>query len=260
MKQLLANPLSILLYISIAESFTLRPSPRRNNAVELTLLEKRFLSPARPRSLSFIGPLSSIVGAEPPSSSDQIEIDSTQLIQSLLELTRHETDGTKLLFDERESINDIVKSLEALSIENTFTDTNGVDYTSIPLEGEHKLIYIDSERTPQYIGPFKGSTTQYFGDETMFENRLTFGPIQIALTADRKRMDESRMKIKFQSFGVKVFGSELVKKELKQQGVWKMVFVGMVKDNLRTDDIGGAKNILLRVMRTPSLYILAKEL
>jgi hypothetical protein len=57
-----------------------------------------------------------------------------------------------------------------------------------------------------------------------------------------------------------VFGSELVKKELKQQGVWKMVFVGMVKDNLGTDDIGGAKNILLRVMRTPSLYILAKEL
>jgi hypothetical protein len=143
MKQLLANPLSILLYIFIAESFTLRPSPGRDNAVELTLLEKRFLSPARPRSLSFIGPLSSIVGAEPHSSSDQIETDSTQLIQSLLELTRHETDGTKLLIDERESINDIVKSLKALSIENTFTDTNGVDYTSIPLEGEHKLIYID---------------------------------------------------------------------------------------------------------------------
>jgi hypothetical protein len=123
------------------------------------------------------------------------------------------------------------------------------------LEGEHRLIYIDSERTPQYIGPFKGTTTQYFIDDEKFENRLSLGPIQIALSALRQRMDGLRMKVKFQSFAVKVFGNEIVKKELKQQGVWKMVFVGEV------DDVGDPqKKILLRVMRTPSLYILAKDL
>jgi len=260
MKQLIVIPLSILLYISTADSFTLRLG-RRNAGL---IISKKRLPSARSPSPSFTGPLSSSLGSPSIptdiSCSVQIEKDTSQLIQSLLELTRQETDGTKLPTDQRESINDVVKSLEDMSKQNAFTDRDGLKYTSIPLEGEHKLIYIDSERTPQYIGPFKGTTTQYFMDEAMFENRLTLGPVQIALAATRNVMDESRLKIKFQSFGVNVFGTELVKNELKQQGVWKMVFVGEVNDISRTDDIGGEKKILLRVMLTPSLYILSKEL
>jgi len=183
--------------------------------------------------------------------------DSNELIQSLLELTRHETDGTRLPTSQRESINDIVQRLEDFSGDD---DEDGVDYTSIPLEGEHRTVYIDSERTPQYVGPFKGTTTQYFIDEEMFQNRLTLGPFQIALSAKRVGMDGRRLKIKFISTGVNLFGKELVKKELKAQGVWKMVFVGEVNDQTRIDDGGKGKKILLRVMRTPSLYILAKDL
>jgi hypothetical protein len=189
--------------------------------------------------------------------------DSNELIQSLLELTRHETDGTKLPTSQRESINDIVKRLEDLNLSGASDDGSvEVDYTSIPLEGEHRTVYIDSERTPQYIGPFKGTTTQYFIDGEMFQNRLTLGPFEIALSAKRIRMDGSRLKIKFASTGVNLFGKELVKKEMKEvQGVWKMVFVGEVNDHTRIDDSGGkGKGILLRVMRTPSLYILAKDL
>lgn len=185
--------------------------------------------------------------------------DSSELIQSLLELTRHETDGTRLPTSQRESINDIVKRLEDLS-GACCDDGVIVDYTSIPLEGEHRTVYIDSERTPQYVGPFKGTTTQYFTDGEMFQNRLTLGPFEIALSAKRVTMDESRLKIKFTSTGVNFFGKEMVKKELKGQGVWKMVFVGEVNDHTRIDDGGKGKKILLRVMRTPSLYILAKDL
>jgi hypothetical protein len=73
------------------------------------------------------------------------------------------------------------------------------------------------------------------------------------------------MKVKFQSFGVNIFGSEVVKKELKQQGVWKMVFVGEVDDSSESASRTSVqqetkRKILLRVMRTPSLYILAKDL
>ena len=147
-------------------------------------------------------------------------------------------------------------------LENLSTKEMGM--TSIPLEGEHRLIYIDSERTPQYVGPFKGTTTQYFLNEKEFQNRLTLGPIQIALTALRKSMDEDRIKVTFQSFGVKIFGKEVVKKELKQQGVWKMVFVGEVDkegESVGAEVTNGEKKkMLLRVMRTPSLYILAKDL
>eukprot|EP01083_Nonionella_stella_P230031 813552_1 len=101
-------------------------------------------------------------------------------------------------------------------------------------------------------------------------------------------MDEKRMKIFFQDLSVKILGGiEVTKKELKQKGVWKMVFVGEVEieydddgnfvnasimnldDTTKSRDMnqdnsntrnGQKKRILLRVMRTPNLYILSKDL
>ena len=181
------------------------------------------------------------------------------LITKLLELTKDETDGTKLPSEQREEIQSIVQQIEDQTKE--FKPDSAGDFTSFPLEGEHKLIYIDSERTPQYIGPFKGTTTQYFTDDENFQNRLTLGPLQIALSAKRKVMDSKRMKISFQSFGVDLFGNEVVKKETKQQGVWKMVYVGKLscggddKNSIAENE----KSMLIRIMRTPSLYILAKD-
>lgn len=189
-------------------------------------------------------------------SSLETRLQRNEIIKSLLKETQGETDGTKLPDSQREIINSLVKSLEEI----TSVDTS-LDMTSTSLEGEHRLIYIDSERTPQYIGPFKGTTTQYFVNEEEFQNRLTLGPVRIALTALRKRMDEYRMKVKFQSFGVSVFGIDVVNKPLKQQGVWKMVFVGEVDVDLDGDSTqSDKKRTLLRVMRTPSLYILATDL
>ncbi|GFH51692.1 hypothetical protein CTEN210_08168 [Chaetoceros tenuissimus] len=181
------------------------------------------------------------------------------LITKLLELTKDETDGTKLPRDHREEIQSIVQQIEDQTKE--FPPDSAGDFTSFPLEGEHRLIYIDSKRTPQYLGPFKGTTTQYFIDEENFQNRLTLGPLQIALSAKRKVMDSKRMKISFQSFGVNLFGNEVVKKETKQQGVWKMVYVGNITRSGDENSMiaGNEKRMLIRIMRTPSLYILAKD-
>ena len=169
-----------------------------------------------------------------------------------MEQTREESDGTKLPISQRDSINAIVQSLEDMTSQD-----DALDMTSTPLEGEHRLIYIDSESNPQYIGPFKGTTTQYFVDDEVYENRLSFGPIQIVLTALRHVIDKNNLRVDFQSFAVNIFGKKIVKKELKQRGgVWKMVYVGEVDDP--TSD--AKKKILLRVLRVPSLYILAKDL
>ena len=195
-------------------------------------------------------PLYSNAASNVPQSLQSSE--QTALLKSILELTRKESDGTKLPPDQRETINSLVESLEKMTSQD-----ESLDMTSTPLEEEHRLIYIDSKQTPQYIGPFKGMTTQYFINEQEFQNRLSVGPIQVALTSLTEHMDAYRMKVKFKSFVFKVFGNEVVKKELKQQGVWKMVFVGEVVDD---SENGNRKKILLRIMRTPSLYILVKEL
>lgn len=226
-----------------------------------------------------------------------------ELLSELLHQIQNETDGTKLSEAARESILSTVAQLESkLDREGTSDADAGAleqnhsqDYTSIPLEGKHTLLYTDTERTPQYVGPIKGITTQNFLNETTFQNVLTIFPafplLQIALTAERKIMDGKRMKIFFQDFSVKILGGiEIANKELKQKGVWKMVFVGEVEMeydidgnfenanmiNLETTkktstsrDLsydntnarhGQRKRVLLRVMRTPNLYILAQDL
>ena len=84
-------------------------------------------------------------------------------------------------------------------------------------------------------------------------------------------MDENRMKLFFASLSISLLGINIVEKELDAKGVWKMVYVGEIDLSTKAyKDIDlsavwkkntGKKNkILLRVMRTPNLYILVKEL
>jgi hypothetical protein len=252
---MISNILFVFFLLALnAKAFTISCAPRISNGRQESCTH---IHCRRARTHQGFPLLQSTVSR---SSASSTSIDQEDLIRSLLEQTREEADGTKLPSSQREAINSIVQNLEDITSQD-----ESLDMTSIPLEGKHRLIYIDSERTPQYIGPFKGTTTQYFINDEEFQNRLSLGPIQIALTALRQRMDGYRMKVKFQSFGVNIFGSEVVKKELKQQGVWKMVFVGEVDDSSESASRTSVqqetkRKILLRVMRTPSLYILAKDL
>jgi len=195
------------------------------------------------------------------------------LIKLLLQkISSAGTDGTKIPQAQRQSILDLVQQLESLekghetnllNVECGKTHSSlsfNSDMTAILLEGEHKLLYTDTPNTPQYIGPFKGKTTQRFIDESTFENVLQLGSFaKIVLTADRKTMDGKRIKLFFRRFAIIFFGMKVVEKDLDAKGVWKMIFVGEVEMEHCHSSIGSRK-FLLRVMRTPNLYILAKEL
>ena len=195
--------------------------------------------------------------------STRIEIDDDgmkqgkeqQLIQSLLQqIDIAGTDGTKASEEIRKSIIDIVDTIEEMKINRE------KDMTSIPLNGEHDLLYTDTPNTPQYIGPFKGKTTQNFIDEIFFQNVLSLGPVSFAISADRQVMDGSRIKLFFKGLTISLFGKSVVQKELDAKGVWKFIYYGEVERSSRKEAKDLRKKILLRVMKTPNLYILAKDL
>jgi len=118
--------------------------------------------------------------------------------------------------------------------------------TELPLIGSrHKLIYCESKGgSSGKIGPFVGAVEQLFAtDDTNFTNCVTLGPLRIALAAERKVIDDRRIKVKFREITATAFGIELIKKPSTGSGVWTQRFV---------DDE-------LRIMDTPSLFIIRRE-
>jgi hypothetical protein len=204
--------------------------------------------------------------------STTIDTETKSLIQSLLEkIDSVGSDGTKLEEHERQSILDIVQELEDSSTTVTTATTtiqaskDGDDagasssdeqlvlgMARIPLTGEHKLIYSDTPFSPQYIGPFKTCTTQAFVDERNLLNIQQLGPLKIEFQAEREIMDDKRIKLFFRRYNISLFGVDVSKQDIDAKGVWKMVFVGEVEME--------GRRFFLRVMRTPNLYILLKEL
>jgi len=212
------------------------------------------------RLLVAFSPSSSSTFLDSAVSAKDLELQSQQLVESLLQkISQAGTDGTKIPQNQREDINQIVEQIENLMANDTKSST--LNMTTVPLDGTHELLYTDTPNTPQYIGPIKGRTTQKFINETTFQNILQAGPLQIKLTAERTIMDDSRIKLFFKGFDVIIFGAKVLQKKIDAKGVWKMVFVGEVENKY---DISKTKpkesKILLRVMKTPNLYILAKYL
>eukprot|EP00586_Coscinodiscus_wailesii_P012685 CAMPEP_0172516498 /NCGR_PEP_ID=MMETSP1066-20121228/276730_1 /TAXON_ID=671091 /ORGANISM="Coscinodiscus wailesii, Strain CCMP2513" /LENGTH=181 /DNA_ID=CAMNT_0013298011 /DNA_START=345 /DNA_END=890 /DNA_ORIENTATION=- len=125
----------------------------------------------------------------------------------------------------------------------------------VPLTDTHNLLYSASPGgSSGKIGPFVGRVTQYFPDETTFFNEVAFGPVKISLRATREVLDDYRIRVTFRETTVTLFNAELVKKEVTGRGVWKQLFVGIVKEE------EGAGRKLLRVFETPSLFIVEQPL
>jgi hypothetical protein len=190
-----------------------------------------------------------------------------QLIQLLLQqISKAGTDGTKIPQNQRDAITNTVEQLQTLNnVNQKDNDINmNMNMTAIPLINEHTLLYSDTPRSSQYIGPFKGKTTQKFINKTKFENNLNIGSLlKVTINAERQIMDEMRIKLFFKSFVIQLFGIDIVRKEMDAKGVWKMIFVGEVQvenNEHNEDDKVESRRILLRIMKTPNLYILAQEL
>ena len=122
------------------------------------------------------------------------------------------------------------------------------------MEGRHELIYSASPGASSgALGPLVGKVSQSFLDETRFINRVELlgGTVKIELNAERKVLDESRIRVKFKETAFYIFGQEVKRGEVKGSGVWDLMFSGMVTVN--------GEKMRLRIMKTPSTFIIAQK-
>jgi hypothetical protein len=126
-----------------------------------------------------------------------------------------------------------------------------------PLMGEHKLVYsaAPGASSGRVFGNVVGKVTQFFKDDEVFYNRVALGPLQIALQATRKIVNESTIQVSFLETTFSLFGQTVKTGKTGGGGVWKVKFVGTVVDAADSN-----KRKLVRIMETPSLFILEQTL
>lgn len=124
-----------------------------------------------------------------------------------------------------------------------------------PLEGEHRLVYSAAAgaSSGRIFGNVVGKVTQFFETDQIFYNRVSFGPLMIALQAKRDIKNSSTIKVSFLETTFSLFGNAFSKKQAGGGGVWKCRFVGKIED-------ANGKEKLVRIMETPSLFVLEQPL
>lgn len=126
----------------------------------------------------------------------------------------------------------------------------------IHLTGIHNLVYSAFEAGPPagLVGPFVGQVSQVFHNETVYENIVRLGFLQVSIYARREILNDHEIQVSFYKTRVELFGRTVLTRpvELDAPGIWKQLFVGRVV----VDDVP----ILLRVMHTPKLFILQQPL
>ena len=126
----------------------------------------------------------------------------------------------------------------------------------VPLEGVHRLVYSSAPgaSSGKLFGNVAGQVTQTFVNATHFINAVEFGPIQIELLARRQRKNAKQLDVFFEETTISLFGQPVSRKKLPgtSGGSWNYVWVGIVED--------GPKRKLVRVMETPSLFVLEHDL
>jgi hypothetical protein len=129
-----------------------------------------------------------------------------------------------------------------------------------PLSGEHTLLYSAAPggSSGRLFGSVVGKVTQFFESEQIFYNRVDLGPVRISLQATREVKNDKIIKVTFLETTVSLFGKTLVRTPLSGGGVWKVKFVGIIPNDPNHDK--GGKGRLIRVMETPSLFVLEQRL
>jgi hypothetical protein len=143
--------------------------------------------------------------------------------------------------DEKEAFWSQAKSLRSLSKPKPAR----IDFT-----GVHERLYSVSP------GKKRGSIRQVFRDSSTLVNSVRLGPLGVSVTAMVKPIDDWTSEIRFQRMTYKLFGIPLYCKRVDSAapaGTWKYLSVGEFVDN-------DGKRKLLRVMETPSLFLLTGDL
>jgi len=124
------------------------------------------------------------------------------------------------------------------------------DQALIPLSGTYDLLYSMSKGgSSGKVGPFAGAVSQVILDEKRFINQVELGPLTIQLYAERDVIDSNRIRVSFVETVVSAWGRELKRSPTSGKGVWEQVFVEKGEDG----------SAALRVMRTPSLFVLRQR-
>lgn len=178
-----------------------------------------------------------------------MKANSDQLAQGLLSYARKVGPvGSLASESERKDVEELAKKLARVK--------GDPRPSKAPLRGTHNLVYSAAPggSSGRLIGPLYGKVTQEFlGDDKTFINAVRVGPLEISLEADRIVKDDKTNVVKFRKSRIKLFGNTIVEKEVSGGGTWKYLFMGEVKDN-------DGKPRLLRVMETPSLFVIEQPL
>ena len=123
----------------------------------------------------------------------------------------------------------------------------------LPLRGTYELLYSGSKGGSNgKVGPLSGTVQQIIVDERRFINQVSFfgGSLRIALHADRIPLNETCARVRFRGMVYTLFGKELKRTRMKGDGIWRT-------DYARVGADGNSAG--LRVMRTPSLFVLQQR-
>ena len=176
-------------------------------------------------------------------------VKSDLLVEELLRYARKVGPVGSLATErERERVKELARTL---------TSQNGIDNPAkFPLRGTHDLVYSAAPggSSGRLFGPVYGKVTQEFlEDDKTFINAVQIGPIEISLQAEKSVKNNKTNVVKFRKSIIKVFGKTIVEKEIAGGGVWQYLFMGTVLDEK-------GRKTLLRVMETPSLFIIEQPL
>lgn len=157
--------------------------------------------------------------------------------------------GAKLTEKQRAVIDNLALSLAP------YSDSAPAQFDKEHLRGRHELIYSASQGASSgAIGPLVGTVSQSFLDEVRYINRVELfgGLVKIELNAQRELLSDNKVRVKFEETTFYLFGMEVKRGEAKGAGVWDYIFSGHVT-------IDGSEKMLLRVMKTPSTFVIVQR-
>ena len=179
--------------------------------------------------------------------SDDFSSQRNRLVTDLLTAAREVGQVGKLASDEdRQRLDDLAQKLRP------FSDPRPA---RISLNGTHSLVYSGSDSGPTagLVGPFVGEVTQVFWNETVYQNRVKFGPLQVSIYGEKKVVGDETIRVQFYQTQVHLFDKQVIQRRVEPDpGTWDHIFVGQVEFE--------SEDFLLRVLNTPTLFVLSQPM
>ena len=122
----------------------------------------------------------------------------------------------------------------------------------VPLSGTYDLLYSMAKGGSNgKVGPFVGAVSQIIVNDQDFINQVSLfgGALVVQLHAKREVIGDNAIRVEFVETVFSLFGNEVKRQPTSGKGVWKQLFVQRGADG----------SAALRVMRTPSLFVLRQR-